>query len=302
MLIFFLTVQHSGATPLVNRIVAVVNGQSITLLELEARLKLLLGLFEDIRIEDLPESQLKQTKAQVLQQMVNDILLRQEADRFGIEVSDREIENHIRQVRQENDMDEEQFLEHLRSQGLTKEAYKKQTRDSILRQRVLTMMVRRKVVVTREEIEDFYHRNTSSFLEEKRVHLKVILVADFDKAVQVRELIKDGEINFDQAAADFSQGPSPDRGGDLGFVHWERLAPEWRQALDGLEEGDISQPFVVRGSGALLNVVEIQAGGAVPLTEVEDEIRREIFDAKLDQRFEEYIQGLRERAVIDVRL
>jgi peptidyl-prolyl cis-trans isomerase SurA len=302
LLIIFLCAGHVNASTQVNRVVALVDGETITLFELQARLKHLLGLFEDVDIDDLPESQLEQTKRQVLNQMINDILLKKEADRFGIEVTKREIENHIDMVRSENNLSEDAFEEHLQKQRLTREAYKKQISESILRQRVLSMMVRRKVLVTMDEVETYYKENIAQYQEDTKVHLKVIILPDLEDAVRLRNEIARGEISFDDAAARFSQGPNPSQGGDLGFIDWQRLAPEWRQALDNLEQEELSQAFQVRGTGAMLKLIEKRPGGVIELSQVEDKIRQEIFDSKLDQRFEDYIRGLREKAVIDIRL
>ncbi len=302
ILVLFISAGHVQPSPLVNRIVALVNGETITLLELQDRVRHFLGLFQDINIDDLSQAQLEQTQKQVLEQMVNDILLKQEAARFGIEVTDREIRNHINRLSAENNMSPEEFESHLKNQGLTLEAYKKQTRDTILRQRVLNLMVRRKVVVTLDEIETYYKDNISQFQEDKKVHLKVILVPELEQAIDLRDRITSGDKSFDQAAELFSQGPNPSQGGDLGFIEWKRLAPEWREALNDLEKGSLSQPFQVRGGGALIMLMDKTSGGDVPLSQVEDRIREELFDSKLDGRFEDYISGLRQRAVIDIRL
>lgn len=302
IVILFLAANPVWSTSLDNRIVALVDGETITLFELQARLRNLLGLFEDVDIDELPQDQLDHTRQQVLEQMINDILLKKEAEKYGIEVGTREIENHIREVRSENNLSLEEFEEHLENEGLTLDAYKKQISDSIIRQRVLSMMVRRKVMVTSDEIESFYKKYAGQYQEEKKISLQVILVPDVQQAASVREEITRGEITFDQAAANLSRGPNASEGGDIGTVSWKKLAPEWQQALDNLNAGEISRPFEVNGSGALLKLKETHSGDTVPLSDVQDKIREQIFNAKLDDRFEEYIQGLREKAVIDIRL
>lgn len=302
LLFIFLVPGHANSSQLVNRIVAQVNGETITLLELQARVVNFLGMFQDIKIEELPEAQLEQAKRQVLDQMVNDILLRLEAEKYGIEVTDREIKNHIDRIISENNLSRKEFENHLQNEGLTLDVYKKQTRDSILRQRILSLMVRRKVLVTADEIQSYYDDNISQFQEDKKVHLKVIVMPDLESASRIRNQVSRGELSFDRAAAEFSQGPNSGQGGDLGVVDWKRLAPEWRQALEGLEPGDLSQAFEVRGTGAVLKLLEMKAGGVAPLSQVEEKIREKLFNDKLDRRFDEYIKGLQERAVIDIRL
>ncbi|MFP4083628.1 MAG: SurA N-terminal domain-containing protein [Desulfonatronovibrio sp.] len=304
LMIVFLCSASLSSWALVNKIVALVDGESITLYELQARVKHLLGMFEDedVDIDDLPEEQLKQTQKQVLDQMVNDILLRQEAEKYGIEVTEKEIDRHIERVRSENNMSPEEFEDHLQSQGLTMEAYRQQISDSITRQSILNMMVRKKVLVTDEEIEKFYKNNSSAYKQGSKVHLKVILVPEVEQAGELREKISSGDIDFDEAAVQFSQGPNAQQGGDLGKVEWKKLAPQWQEAIEGLESGQLSRAFQVRDQGAIIKLVESKSDTVKPLSEVKDQIREKIFEEKLNQRFDDYIQGLREKAVIDIRL
>ncbi|WP_291321324.1 SurA N-terminal domain-containing protein [Desulfonatronospira sp.] len=289
-----------SSTP-VNRIVAHVNGESITLFDLEKRVEIFLGLFDDISLEDLPPHQRKETRKHVLEQMINDILMRQEAERFQIEVSDSEIQEHIERLKRNNNVSREEFKQHLQRQGMRLEDFEKQIRDSMLRQRVMNIMVRRKTIVTGGEIQEYYDKHQDDFQKQRKIHLKVLVVQQVEDASRILQAIRNGEYDFNQAAQKYSQGPAASEGGDLGMVRWDRLAPEWRDALKDLQAGEISEPFVMQGGGVLLKVREVSAEGSIPLEEVKDEIRNELFDIKLEKRFDEYIQGLRERAVIEVR-
>ncbi len=294
------TFKSAEASP-VNRIVAHVNGESITLFDLEKRVEMFLGLFDDISLDELPPPQREETRKHVLEQMINDILMRQEAERYQIEVRDREIQEHVERVKQDNNMSQEEFQRHLHAQGLSLEDYKKQIRDSMLRQRVMNIMVQRKTVVTSEQIKEYYEDNIENFKEERKVHLKVLLVPRVEEAEKLLEEIKNGVYQFREAAEKYSQGPAASEGGDIGLVRWDRMRPEWREALKNMQAGEISEPFAMQGQGVLLRVEEIHDEGAVPIEEVEEEIRDELFDKKLEKRFDEYIQGLRDRAVMEIR-
>ena len=298
---FIFSLCQAEARTTVNRIVAHVNGDSITLLELQNRVEIFLGLFDNIDLDDLPPDQQRETKKHVLEQMINDILMRQEAERYRIEVSSREINDHIQQVREGNNMNEQQFEDHLRRQGMDMQDFRQQVRDSMLRQRVLGLMVRRKTVVTQDEIKAFYEKNQGQYQREKKVRLQAIVLSEYEEAVRLLDRIINDEYTFEEAARNYSQGPAAQDGGDMGLVRWNRLAPEWQEALKNLEAGEISEPFAMRGGGVLLQVGEIQSSGMIPLEEVQEDIRNKLFEDKLDQRYEEYIQGLRDRAVISIR-
>ncbi len=285
----------------VNRIVAHVNGESITLFDLEKRVEMFLGLFEDISLDELPPVQQEETRRHVLEQMINDILMRQEAERYQIEVRTREIQEHVERVKQNNNMSQEEFEQDLHAQGLSLEDYKEQIRDSMLRQRVMNIMVQRKTVVTSEQIKEYYEDNIENFKKERKVHLTVLVVPRVEEAESLLDKIKNGEYQFREAAEKYSQGPAASEGGDIGMVRWDRMRPEWREALKNMKADEISEPFAMQGQGVLLRIEEIHDEGAVPIEEVEEEIRDELFDKKLEKRFDEYIQGLRDRAVIDIR-
>ncbi len=292
--------KSAEASP-VNRIVAHVNGESITLFDLEKRVEMFLGLFEDISLDELPPVQQEETRKHVLEQMINDILMRQEAERYQIEVRDREIQEHMERVKKNNNMSQEEFEQQLHAQGLSLEDYKDQIRDSMLRQRVMNIMVQRKTLVTSDRIKEYYEENIENFKQEKRVHLKVLVVPRVEEVESLLDKIKDGDYQFTEAAEKYSQGPAASEGGDIGMVRWDRMRPEWREALKDMQAGEISEPFAMQGQGVLLRIEEIHDEGAVPLEEVKEEIRDELFDKKLEKRFDEYIQGLRDRAVIDIR-
>ncbi|MBT8763165.1 SurA N-terminal domain-containing protein [Desulfohalobiaceae bacterium Ax17] len=290
------------AEEIIDRIVAIVNGEIITLFELNERVKPYLERFKGKELGPAEKQAIRELKKQLLDQMINDILLRQEAEKYKIEVSDMEIENFIRQFKQRNNLTEEQFLNQLKLQGLTREDYKRQVRNNIIKHRLIGAMVKRKVVVTQEEIERYYNEHKQDFDTEKKVHLKLILLPTLEEAKQIRNKIMAGEMTFEQAAKKFSQGPSAESGGDLGFVNWKDLAKEWKQAIKGLKQGEITSVFSLNNKGAILKVEESLSGQPKPLKEVEDEIRKIIYQPRLEERFREYMRSLREKAVIDIRI
>ena len=287
---------------IIDRIVAIVNGEVITLFELNEQVKPYLERFKGKELGTAEKKAIWELKKQVLDQMINDILLRQEAEKYKIEVSDMEIENFIRQFKQRNNLTEEQFLNQLKLQGLTREDYKREIRNNILKHRLIAAMVKRKVVVTQEEIEKYYQEHKQDFTKEKKVYLKLILVPTREEAKQIRDKIVSGKMSFEEAARKFSRGPGAKSGGDIGLIDWKNLAKEWKRAIKDLKEGEISVVFSLNNHGAILKVEKLQSGEPKPLKEVEDEIRNIIYQPRLEQRFKEYMRTLREKAIIDVRL
>jgi peptidyl-prolyl cis-trans isomerase SurA len=60
--------------------------------------------------------------------------------------------------------------------------------------------------------------------------------------------------------------------------------------------------FSLQGNAALLAIEDVADKQVQPFEAVKDKIRQQIYGQKLEDRYQEYIQGLREKAVIDLRL
>lgn len=290
------------AQDVVDRIVAVINGEVVTLFELNQRFKPFLDQLEGRELLEAEKSQLLENKRMLLDRMVEEILLRQEADRLNMTVSEVEVQNQMRQVRERLGLTETQFQEQLRLQGLSKDLYEQRMRDEIQRQRLIGVMIRRKVVITSEEIRQYYESRQADFFQERRVRLALILFASMEQAEEVLAKVRAGETAFEQAARTYSVGPGADQGGDIGSPAWKDLAPEWRQALEGLKAGEVSDVFQVQGHPAVLKLLNEEIGEIVPLAEVEDRIREKLMEPRLEARLAEYLEGLRNKALIDVRL
>jgi len=301
-LFFLISVSPAQTGELVNRIVAVVNGDIITLFELNEKVKPLLDRFKGREIGEREKAAILKIKENLLNNMIEDLLLRQEVEKYGIEISDVEVENQIQEFKNENNLNEEEFLKQLRLEKMTREEFAEKISQDILKHRLLSFMVRRKVVVTKEEIEECFKANKQDFALDKKVHLRLIVLGTGNSAALIKKRIEDQELSFAEAADIYSQGPGAGNGGDIGLLSWKDLAKEWRQALSGVCAGQITEPFVVRGHEALLLLESMESGREQPLDKARDEIQKKIYREKLEAGFNEYMDTLRANAVIDIKL
>jgi peptidyl-prolyl cis-trans isomerase SurA len=290
------------AGDVVDRIVAVVNGEIITLFDVNQQIKGYTQQFEGRALTQDEEKALQAVRKKVLMQMVNDLLLEAEAERLEMTVSDVEIKNQVETLKQQNGLTEEQFLDQLKLQEMTRKDYEDKVKKDIMRQRLIGAMVQRKVVITQEEMQRYYEQHKDEFSEEKKVELALIMVdPDFD----IRELrgrIQAGDVSFGQAASQYSLGPGADQGGEIGEVRWADLRDSWKEVLRGLDEGDISEPFDLNGNQALLRILNLVSGDAPPFEEVQARIRDILYRPRVEERFQEYMDGLRTKAVVDIRM
>lgn len=290
----------AGSAKLVNRIVAVVNGEAITLHDLKEEVEQGGPGMNQRGPEDVDQSEALQRR--VLEAMINDKLLKQEAERFEINVSDEEVQGQVDQIRQENGLSQAEFEQAVKEQGMTMDEYRQALREEIKKRKLLSNMVHQKVVVADDEIQEFYQQNQEDYGQPQTVRLRLIVHPDQAKLREVRQAIVSGETSFARAADNVSRGPGAGQGGDLGELRWNDLRSEWQDVVSALNPGEVSQVFSLQDNYALLYLEEYTDQNTQVSESAKKDIRDQLYSKKLENRYKDYIEGLREKAVIDVRL
>ncbi|MBI4804134.1 MAG: SurA N-terminal domain-containing protein [Desulfovibrio sp.] len=297
-----------AAQQVVDKIVAQVNGEMITLFELNERVRGYVTQVEK-KAYNPSDPAFKEMQDRILRTMIEDILLKQEAARLKVNVSDTEVESRIREIREKGGMNEERFVQQLRLEGLTRKQFAESIKKDILKKQLLGFMVQRKVVVSEEDIKSYYDSHKGNIRVESGQHIGLIMVGKMDEAKALRQRITSGQIGFAEAARKFSIGPGAEQGGDLGKVELKDLAPELRQALQGVSPGGVSEPVLLDGKPVLLTIgadspaQKAQApGGAPPYESVRDAIYERLYREKLEKQFTDYMDKLRTKSVIKVNL
>jgi peptidyl-prolyl cis-trans isomerase SurA len=281
----------------VNKIAAVVNGEMISLHEL--RMHSAAELARRGLAPDSPEG--RDLQRMILETLTNDILLRQEAQRYKLSVSNAEVEEEYRKSVQRSGMSNAQFEENLKKQKTDAATYKERITNALLRRRIANFMVIRKVFVTPEEVSEYYARHKDEFGGERTADFSILMIPDGKNYQDIYQKIKSGALRFDDAAKQYSADPSAADGGRVSGPY-DRLPPEMQKLLSGLKDGQMSPLMRTRGG-----VVVIQRNGInepKPLTfeEARPRIEEKLRAPLLEERFKEYIGQLRGKAVIDIRI
>lgn len=286
----------------VDRVVAVVNGQAVTLFELNQHMRPLLDRFRGRELTMEEKATIARMRSDLLQKIIDDMLITQEVEKLGLTATEAEVQNSVERFYKQNAMTAEDFDKQLLLEGMTREQFAETVRKDILKHRLLGFMVRRKVVVSDEEVKAYYEQHIESFQRDKEVALSVILLPLNEDADALRQRIEKGELTFADAADLYSRGPGAGQGGSLGRMAWNDLAQDWRESLEGVAPGGMTKPFDFRGFTALLRVDDMQAGETRPLEEVKEDIRDQLFAVQAEARFSEYMEKLRADAVIEKKL
>lgn len=307
LLLLGLAFPKAPAAQVVDKVVAQVNGEMITLFDLNEKVKAYVTQVEK-KPFSLNDPRVKELQQRVLDSMIDDILLRQEAKRMKVTVSDTELESRIKEIRAKAGLTDEQFNQQLRLEGLTRKEFNESLRKDMLKKQLLGYMVQRKVVVTEDDIKEFYEAHKGELhAEQGGQHIGLIMLNKMDEAKALRQRIAGGQITFADAAKKHSVGPGAEQGGDLGKVSFKDLAPDLQKALTGLTPGQVSEPVLLDGKPVLLTLgAETSAAPAAKSTPELDSVRAEIQErlvmSRTEKNFTEYLNKLKAKSVIKINL
>ena len=139
-------------------IVAIVNDDPITIMDLNSRIQLI------IVSSNLPNN-LKTRKSlngQVIQSLINEKLQSQAAERLGIIVTDQEITNNITFIENNNNMENGKLIEALLMNGVPRPALPTRLKANIILEKLLQQVIRPKVLINNNEIKNEYNNYLSN--------------------------------------------------------------------------------------------------------------------------------------------
>ncbi len=290
---------------LVDRIVAVVNDSVITFSELEAATAVELGGLRgggSRQGEDLVG-----TRSRVLDELIEKKLMKQAADMVGIEVSDREIENAVEDVKRDNKISGDELMLALAENGLTYNDYKEQLREQIRQVKFISRRFRSRIQVKQEDIEEYYIQNREKFYGASSYRIRLILLSGDDMGIverrlkTVQEELENGE-EFSRVASLYSDGTAAAEGGDLGYVNTGELDGAIEDAAMVLETGGISPPVRTSSGVAIVQLLDRKGREALSIEEVDRKIRNALYDRFMDDRYEIWLDEMRRLAHIEVKL
>ena len=280
------------------KIAAVVNGKVITMYDLQraAALELRKSGARDAKTVD-------SVMRKVLDNMILDILVAQEAKRLKITISPSEVDARIAEIMKSSRLSKAQFEAELARDGLSVAELRKNIERQLLNQRVLGVEVGRRTVVTPEEVKQYYDEHKDTLYDRSGLHMGLLVYHPKAPAETVARQIASGELSFAAACAKYSIHPSREKGGDTGVVEWDKLNPEWAERLTKMKPGTVSSIFMTRGFKTQIFLFRPGGGeyGLMTLKQATPYITDILRQPKSRNRFEDYAAQLKKKAVIDIR-
>ncbi|NVK74711.1 MAG: peptidylprolyl isomerase [Oceanospirillaceae bacterium] len=197
---------------------------------------------------------------QILNQMIDETLQVNYARKIGMRASSSNVDNAILGVAKNMNLDLQGLKNVLASKGIDYSRYREQIEQEILMNNVKREIIKKRIVISDQEIDDYLSSETSITKEKEQVHLRHLLIRASDPE-QAKEKITEiaskinSEDDFIQQAIENSDGQFAIEGGDLGWRPLNQLPPLFVRALD-TEKGPLIGPLQSNAGFHLLWVIE----------------------------------------------
>jgi peptidyl-prolyl cis-trans isomerase SurA len=299
-----LGLSRTATAKVVDRIVAKVNNEIITLSELNMLAK---SIEARSGIKPTKEKG-KQIQRQMLEMLIDRKLAKAEAKRRGIQVSPKELNETLAQFKQRNHIPDDQALaKALSKEGLTLKEFKGEIADQLIQNQLIQMIVRSKVMVSDAEVRRFYDERFKNSRGGSQVHLLTLRLpyppgateAQKEETKQkVEEILSDIKrgATFGEAAAKYSLTPT-----DVGYVAQSDLDPRLADYLANLKPKQVA-PVAMPGGFQLVQVLGHRRGETRSFEEVAPRIRQMLTQEAMQKQFSEWVKTLRAKAHIKIML
>lgn len=262
-----------------------------------------------VRAKGASESDIARLRADALERLIEWRLMEQVVRQAELSVTDEEIDATIASIAETNNLSIEALRESVTSHGLDYQDYRDEIKRELERRKAVGMMVGSHIQVEESELRALYAERYGEQPEGgTTVHLRQILVTQgqesgrspeqaCDAARAARARVIAGEP-FEQVASQVSD-VAPERGGDIGVLHWDRAAGWMKQVVADLEPGQVSDVVELPFGCGLLQLVERTEYQPVSYEQVQARLEQEVYERQMAEAMSKWLDELRTRTYIE---
>jgi peptidyl-prolyl cis-trans isomerase SurA len=248
-----------------------------------------------------------------------DQLIAQQAKELKIYVVEDELRRALDDVKRSNGLTDQQFVEALKQQGFTMEAYRKTLRQQLLELKVLNQAVRSRISIGDDEVRAYYATvKRAATGDQLQVQLSQILIGIPQKAsesqIEERRRVALRVVDQLRAGGDFAtiakasgDDPLSKSGGDLGWIARGDLPEALRDVVLTMDptpedKKEVRGPIRSDRGFHILWLRDRKDADVRPYEEVKENLRRQLYDQQVEKGVQSWIKELRRKSHIDVRI
>ena len=248
--------------------------------------------------------------AKVIQSAIDEKLKLQEAERQGIEISDKEIDASIQNFEQNNKIPgsvgkttTKDLLKSLLSkEGVSMKVFREQMKSDLAWIRVIRRQLMAAGNITDKEIEESINQSAKDMMTPKYMVSEIVIKKE--NAKNLGDLVANlrRDPRFELYAAQFSESPSASNGGNLGWLNKGQLAEPLDNKVLAMKEGEVSDPIQIGNEFYILKLVQVyNPKRDKPKLPSKEEMKKFMENKKMEEISAKHLHNVRQRAVIELR-
>lgn len=244
----------------------------------------------------------------VLEKLIMDEILMQKAKKFGIRISDQELNESLIRIARQEDLNLKEFKEKVEKEGDTFKSFREIIKKEMMIRRVQSGLVRPKIVISEQEIENYINSSEGEELISTEYKIEQILlkfpsnlneqIKDrfINKAEDIKKEINDG-LDFQEAIKKYSDLKEEE---NFGGIYWKKISEVpsiFEKKLKSMKLNDFFGPIE---SGAGIHIIKLSGirGDSIKVEEqsLVQHILIETSEIRSEKQAEDLINNLYDRA------
>lgn len=230
-------------------------------------------------------------KQQIIENLVQEKILLNEAKHQGIRLSREELE------KAEDSLPDPELF---KNQEIDPDVWREKQENRLIIKKLVDKEVMEKIPVNPDDVSSYYKSHQKEFDQPAQYHARQIVVDSKELADEILKKLRSGE-DFAKLAQEFSLSPDRKRGGDLGFFNTSTFPGVFTEICSRLKPNQISEVVATDYGFQIFQLLEKRAPRQISYEEAVPMIERTLREKKREQAFEEWFKKLREKVHVTVK-
>lgn len=280
--------------------IAIINHVKLQLSDFQTRLNNFKQRYQNLLLQD--QQHLVKVNKIVIDSLIEEELINQEATRKGIKVSNEELENMVGEAISPypNNLPLDKVLA---NENISKEEWRKRLKYFLTRQKLIRQEVIDKIPITKREIRSYYKKNGEQFTQKYAFRIQNITLATEAEAKVILAKLKRG-ARFKTLVKRHSISPDKVADGDLGYIERGDLPPEMETAIFklGFRKGKVRLSEIVRSQDGfhIFYLLKYRKSKQLSQRDATPQIKKILLDQKIESFYTAWMDGLKKNAKIAV--
>lgn len=276
-----------------DKIVAVVNNEVVTQKDLDTFINFMRIQLSNQYSAEALEAKVASMRQDLLQRLVEDRLILQEAKKSGLAIDPNRIKGKLNDIKRAY-RSEAEFQESLSVQGMTQQDLETRMREQMMIYSFIDKNVKSKIVVKPAEITEFFNANPGQFAVPEQRSFVSLMASDKALAEEIAKQVADGKP-LNEAASAYSMNVN-----SFTAVKGQELKKEIEDVVFSLELEKVSPVIPIGENYYLFKVTAIVPGRTQTLAEVQSAIRQILLEKKLQQSVVDWIEEVKKKSYIKI--